>query len=60
MVTAALYQELPVPHYLLAIEPDIEIAANTVDVRFGSPIRAGMLSIRMTKGDMDAGNFFVL
>ena len=33
-ITAALYQKLPLPHYLLAIEPDIEIATNTVDVRF--------------------------
>ena len=34
MITAGLKQKLPFPHYLLAVEPDIEIAANTVDVRF--------------------------
>jgi hypothetical protein len=33
-ITAGLEQKLPFPHYLLAIEPDIEIATNTVDVRF--------------------------
>jgi len=33
-VTAALYQKLPVTHHLSAIKPDIEIATNTVDVRF--------------------------
>ena len=33
-VTAALNQKLSLPHYLLTIEPDIEIATNTVNVRF--------------------------
>src|ERR1051325_1257967 len=50
--TAALYQKLSFAHHLLAIEPDIEIATHTVDVRFGSPIRAGVLRIRMTEGDV--------
>ena len=59
-ITAALYQKLPLPHYLVAIEPDIEIAADAVDMRFGGPVCAGMFGIRMTKRDVDAGNFFVL
>ena len=59
-VTAALYQELPFPHHLLAIKPDIEIATNTVDMRFRSPICAGVLSIRMAESDVDPGKFFVL
>ena len=57
---AALYQKLPFPHYLLAIEPDIEIPTDTVDVRFRSPICAGVLSIRMAESDMYPGKFFVL
>ena len=48
------------PHHLLAVEPDVEIAADAVDVRFGSPVCAGMLGVGMTKRDVDSGNFFVL
>ena len=33
-ITAGLEQKLSFPHYLLSVEPDIEIATNTVDVRF--------------------------
>lgn len=55
-----LYQKLPALHDLLAVEPDVEIAADAVDMRFGSPVRAGVLGIGMTKRDMDSGNFFVL
>jgi len=33
-ITAELYQKLPFPHYLLAVEPDVEIAADAVDMRF--------------------------
>jgi len=33
-ITAALNQKLPFAHYLLAVEPNIEIATNTVDMRF--------------------------
>ena len=59
-IIAALYQKLPIAHHLLTVEPDIEIAAHAVDVRFGSPVRASMLAIGMTERDMDSGNFFVL
>jgi len=58
--TAKLYQKLPFPHHLLAVEPDVEIPANAVDMRFGSPVRAGVLGVGMTKRDMDSGNLFVL
>src|SRR5215831_502743 len=56
----ALNQKLPFSHHPLAIEPNIEIATNTVDVRFRSPICAGVLSIRMTEGDVYPGKLFVL
>src|SRR5215813_9718399 len=58
--TAALYQELPFAHYLLAVEPDVEIAADAVDVSFGSPVCARVFGVRMTKRDMDSRNLFVL
>ena len=33
-IAAGLEQKLPFAHYLLTVEPDIEIATDTVDVRF--------------------------
>src|SRR5262245_56980235 len=59
-ITVALYQKLSAAHYLLTIEPDIEIASDTVDMRFGSPVCAGVFCVRMTKSNVDAGNFFIL
>src|SRR5437660_8775515 len=59
-ITAILYQKFTSSHHLLAVEPDIEIAANAVDVGLGNPIRPSVFGIRMTEGDMNAGNFFVL
>src|SRR5436305_12436531 len=59
-IMTALYQKASRPHHLLAIEPDIEIAAHTVDVCFGSPVRLGVFGVRMTKSDVNAGKFFVL
>src|SRR6266853_3205731 len=53
-------QKFSGPHHLLAIEPDIEIAADAVDMRFRFPIRAGVFGIGMAKSDVDAGDFFVL
>ena len=32
-----LYQKLPAAHHLLIVEPDVEIAADAIDVRFGEP-----------------------
>src|SRR5438876_8241544 len=59
-IIAPLYQQLPPSHHLFAIEPDIEIAAYAVDVSFGDPVRAGVLGVRMTKGNVNAGKFFIL
>ena len=55
-----LDQKLSLSHYLLAVKPDIKIAADTIDMRLGSPICAGVLGVGMTKRDVDSGNFFVL
>src|SRR6266699_1520619 len=53
-------EKLPALHDLLAVEPDVEIAADAVDMSFRNPVCAGVLGIRMTKGNVDARNFFVL
>src|ERR1035437_2225678 len=57
-------QEPALPHDLffasLRFQPDIEAQANYVDVRAGVPGCAGVLTIRVAEGDMDAGEFFVL
>jgi len=55
-----LYQKLPAPHYLFAIKPDVEIAADAVDMRFGSPVCAGVFCVRMTKSNVDTWNLFIL
>jgi hypothetical protein len=55
-----LYYELTASHHLFAIEPDIEITADAVDVGLRNPVRAGVLGVRVTKSDVDAGNFFIL
>src|SRR5439155_5859686 len=54
------YQKLPSLHHLLAVEPDVEIAADAVDVRFRNPVGAGVLGVWMAESDMDSWNFFVL
>ena len=51
---------LPPSHHLLAVEPDVEVAADAVDVCFRNPVCASVFGIGMTKSDVDAGNFFVL
>jgi len=55
-----LYQKLPFSHYLLAVKPDIKVATDTIDVRLGSPICAGVLGVGMTKRDVDSRNLLVL
>ena len=57
---ATLYQKFAPAHHLLAVEPDIEVASDAVDVRFGNPIRAGVFGVGMTKRDVYPRNFFVL
>ena len=37
-----------------------KLAPHDIDVRGGSPSRAGVGSVRIAKGDVNAGNFFVL
>src|SRR2546427_5963449 len=59
-ITVALYQKLAFPHHLFAVEPDVEIAAHAVDVSFGNPVSAGVFGVRMTKGNVNAGKFFIL
>jgi hypothetical protein len=59
-VTAKSDQELPVPHHLFAIEPDVEIAADAVNVCLGHPVCASVLGIGMTKSDVNTGDFFIL
>src|SRR5207245_4441505 len=39
---------------------DVEIAANAVDVGFRSPVSASVIRVRMSEGNVNAGNFFVL
>ena len=56
----ALYQKFPAVHDLFAVEPDIEIAAYAVDMSLRSPVCAGVFRVRVTKGDVNAGNFFIL
>src|SRR6266487_5780449 len=53
---ARSHQKLSAPHHLLAIKPDVEIAANAVDMRFGSPVCAGVLCIRKTKSNVSNRN----
>src|SRR5260370_35234451 len=55
-----LYQKLAPLHHLLAIKPDVEIAANAVDMCFGKPLGAGVLGVWMTKGDVHSRDLFVL
>ena len=59
-VEAKSDQEFPVPHDLLAIEPDVEVAADAVDVCLGHPVCASMLGVGMTKSDVNTGDFFIL
>ena len=45
---------------MFAVEPDVEITADAVDVRLGNPVCAGVLGVGMTKSDVDTRDFFVL
>src|SRR6266699_1220540 len=55
-----LYQKSAAFHHLFAVEPDVEVAANAIDVRFGNPVRSSVFGVRMAEGDVDTWNFFVL
>ena len=45
---------------MLSIEPDVEVAADAVDVCLGQPVCASMLGVGMTKSDVNTGDFFIL
>src|ERR1035437_10144527 len=53
-------QECSAAHNLAAVDPDVEIAAHDVDVGRRVPVRPGVCAVRITKGDVNAGNFLVL
>src|ERR1700751_4844028 len=55
-----LYQKPAAAHHLLTVKPDVEVAADAVDVCFGSPVCAGVLGVGMTEGDVNTWNFFIL
>ena len=59
-MTAKSDQEFAASHYLLAIEPNVEVATDAVDVCFGNPVGASVLGVGMTKSDVDPRNFLVL
>src|SRR6185295_6453197 len=47
-------------HHLLAVDPDVEVAADAVDVGGGGPGLAGVLGVGMAEGEVDAGELLVL
>src|SRR5580765_1080294 len=53
-------QKLSPFHDLFAVEPDIKVPPNAIDVGLRYPVLPGMLRVGMTEGDMDARDFFVL
>src|SRR5436190_8338185 len=55
-----LYQKLSSLHHLFAVEPDVEVAADAVDMCLGDPVCAGVLGIGMAKSDVNTGDFFIL
>src|SRR6266404_229105 len=59
-VRPTLHQEFAGAHHRLAIEPDVEVAPDAIDMRFGNPLCAGVLGVRVTECNVDAGNFFIL
>src|SRR5450755_113563 len=57
---SAIQQELAAAHDHALIGPDIEFAADHVDVSRAAPLRAGIAAIRVAKSDMHARDFFIL
>src|SRR5258708_7862372 len=53
-------QKLPLRHDPFVVEPDVEEAADAVDVRGALPRLARVLGIGVAEGDVDAGKLFVL
>src|SRR5271170_7750399 len=57
---SVLNQESTLLHDLPLVDPDIEVAANHVDVRAGVPPGSSVFPIRIAEGDVNAGKFLVL
>src|ERR1700693_3632567 len=55
-----LHQELPIPHNLLFIHPDIKLPPHHIDMRRRIPLRARMRSVRISKRNMHARIFLIL
>jgi len=53
-------EEVAVAHDEAAVGPDVELAADDVDVGGAKPIGAGMSAVGVAEGDMAAGDFFIL
>lgn len=57
-------QEMAIAHDLFfsggRLKPDVETEADDIDVSRRTPGRAGVLSVRIAEGDVDAGKFLVL
>src|SRR6266550_4392914 len=53
-------QELPSLHHLLAVKPNVKIAAYAVDVRFRNPVSSGVFGIWVTKRDVNSRNLLIL
>ena len=47
-------------HDLLTVDPDIELAADHINVGLAIPVRTGVCAVRIAESDMDAGNLLVL
>ena len=47
-------------HYLMVVDPDIELSPYHIDVRGRVPVGAGVRGIRIAKSDVDAGDLLVL
>jgi hypothetical protein len=45
---------------LVFIDPNIALASQHIDMRFGGPVGVGLAAVRIAEGQMDAGEFFVL
>ena len=58
--TGSLDQVLPPRHHLVAVEPDVEAAADDVDVGGAPPRGAGVLGVRVPERDVEGRDLFVL
>jgi hypothetical protein len=54
------YQKFPPAHDLLAVDPDVEVAAHHVNVCRGIPFGTRVFSVGISECDMYAGKFLIL